>query len=188
MWINKLKYGPISGGRNDGVMAVHVEPTGDSADPNTDEVAKTIFEVNRLHKAGKIGKTKVINLKGTFTQENSPFILSALKVWREHGWEIIANVDGQVYHTWLVLAHFIVVNIDRNPWAGFNCNEVRFHVSGDEIFEPILPSDLRKPNCTLFVVPGRDSKLGNIVDFIKNSEYPWNLLIPHKTHKEDLET
>lgn len=186
MWINPLTYGPIEGGRNDGILAVQVDLTGETPDGNTDEVARTIFEVNKLQKDGKIGRSKVINLSGTFTQENSPFVLTALEVWRKHNWEIVVNSDGQIYHPWFIWANFITVNITREPWAGFNCNEVRFHVDGDEIFDPILPADLKKSSVSLFIVPGKDTKLSKVMDFIKGSEYPWNLLIPHKGYKEEL--
>jgi hypothetical protein len=36
------------------------------------------------------------------------------------------------------------------------------------------------------VVPGKSTKLSKVMEFIKGSEYPWNLLIPHRVHKEEL--
>lgn len=183
MWINKVTYGPIVGGINDGVPAFHIHFTGEEFDQKSSvEDIDAIMAIREF--PDKSGAYSVVVLEAPLPPlSDDPFLLTLVRTLKSWHYYVQVKTHGRVYRTWFLpdapgspgLINCLTVEISDKPWPGFIADELHYFPSEGEIFEPYLPQD--PVSMRLFLAGNHADE--EIYAFLKKSKHPWTILNRH---------
>ena len=171
-WINSIKFGTLNSGVNSGMLSFIIDFNGLEADMEKDEITEALILIRNF----KVGVNKRVYLKGWYGPE--PQMLTFCKALKDTGFEILAECNGQIYHSWFAHVNWLIVNIDEKPWPMFQCSELRYYWDDASYGEPEWSPELKS---TLFeLAPSKGITALQTIKFITQSTKSWRLLIPLK--------
>jgi hypothetical protein len=172
MFLNEISYGTLLGGHFNGFMVFHLELTGEE-DSGT-EVADVLMAIRRHEK----GPSRVVLLRGEFTQTNDLDLLTLVKSLRDGGYFVIAVTIGRRYHQWFKECSFVVAETEHAEWIGFEVGELWYLFESDSQPELSFPQMSKVPS--LYLVPGPRTTPSGLMAFLKSAKYPWVVYLEPK--------
>ena len=171
-WIREKYWAPINGGTFHGVVTFHINFSGE--EPERNGIINLIMEMQNGGEFFKAG-FKNVSLEGEFPGNDT--MLTLVRTLKDLDCKIRVISDGQFYRSWFAgsnsgekLIDWLVVEVGREPWPGFNVEEFRYHLS-DEDYIPIMPSRYQ----AAYLVVNSKIKLSSVAEFAKKSKVSWNV-------------
>ena len=163
-WLDGIVYGPIDAGPNTGLLAFHLYFNG--LVPKEGDLVETITAIRNY----PIGVAKHIYMRGFYPVEAEPYFVTLVKALKDSGYKIVAECDGQIYHTWFTMVDYLIVSLEESVWPAFACNEFRLNIPKEGLDDvPQLP-----PKGNLYTT-GPYPKAQRT--FIKKQKEPWAMCI-----------
>jgi hypothetical protein len=174
MLLNSLTYQTSPGGATSGVMAFHLDFTGQSSN-DSQEIASVLAGMHR-HALGSTPVKKVL-FKGNFTRDNALDILTIAMSLKGSRFILSALTTDLIYHQWFKEIQYLIAETSNSLWSGLEVQEIWYNLPDGDFPEPFTVPDItNSPN--FYVKPDPDLDNQVVLDFMKSSKIPWNLWSP----------
>jgi len=170
--VSELAYKPKRGGRADGVMMLHVSVGGPSG-----SLMDVMQVVERCEQAAGIMRMKARNILVTPDVDgDDKEITKLLMLLKDRQFVISLILDGFHIPIYLREASFIQAVLHGPDWNNFMVSEVVYMPEGKELVEPVFMGANQQCGKHVYLSPKLKTKV--VLDFIRNSNYLWGIIIP----------
>ena len=170
-FLSEFKYGTITEGKNQGVLAIHLSFNPSRIPEDDDEIISILYKIMNY----KTGTCKNISISGEYPKDPS-CLVTLTQSLKSHNYRIQAIINGKSFYPWLNYVDWVIAELEEPKWAAFVVQEIRLHFK-ENLIEP-TESPKFSPARYIIMKAGFTNK--QVFSWIRSAEREWNILLKNK--------